>query len=420
MKAARPAAFNGELMMAYQDRARVTGTTCLWVMGLLLLAPPVWAADPQPAEAAIAQRLAKLKQQYQAVSSIQFKTSNTLSASQASDAPPALVMRAACSYWAGGENYRTETKITPLRGSPNEWITAYDGARWQMFEQKTSRLVYRKTNVNQQPTCLPNPLLAPLAFLRPSTGEKGVKLLWSEAQSPAFWDVLGRDVQVVGATDDGQGLFVELRGRLSDGTAFVSRIRFGTHPDYLPTEIDWIPEGKATLRYRLEQYERHVIDGQESYWPRQVRLALSDPMQPTTGELVTNIEELKLNAKIPADLFTLDFTKPTTIYDDDMQAFVKTRGGYRVSPSVLAVEGTVAIDDSAATANPEISRKAQPAAQDPAATPRVDPPSIPAAPLADARYLGLRWAGLIFTGIGVVLLAVYFRARRADRLGSGS
>ncbi|MGE5610053.1 MAG: hypothetical protein ACM359_12430 [Bacillota bacterium] len=385
----------------------------------LLLAPLSWAADPQSANVQITRRLAKLQQQYRAVSSIQFKTSSNLSATDQGGPQLSPIMRGSCAYWASGENYRIDTKLEPLQAPPDESITAYDGVRWQFFEEKTSRLIYKKANENRQPICLPNPLLAPLAFFRPPAGENGVKLLWAEAQSPAFWDALGRDVQWVQATDDGQGFTAECRGRLSDGTPFVSHIRFGTQPDYLPTEIDWIPEGKAAIRYRLEQYEQQVVDGQTFYWPKQVRFSLSDPKQPIKGELITSIEELKLNAKIPADLFTLDFTKPAIIYDDDARAFVKTKGGYRVSPSILATEGSVAVDGPKAVAIGEAPAATQASKQASPSAPKPHPSALPPATLADTRYLGLRWAGLVFTAIGVALLVTYLRSYLANRRGRG-
>lgn len=244
-------------------------------------------------------------------------------------------------YWSDGEKrYRIESRFQGR--VPQElidWSVAYDGSRYQQLEKQTSLLTYGKKRQNVLPLIPPNALFNPVMFLlSPQEASQAVRLDIAEIRDDARWKALcaratvasnGNGETVVTLRTPGE----ETSARDTATTTITMCSQEGlTH---LPRIIEYPPDKHGIVtRVIIDDYQSVQIKGYQRSLPKTTRvLAIQD------GKVVCSyhatIEALDVGMPVPPGIFTLDASKANTVYDEDVQVFIKTLGGFRLPEEAL-------------------------------------------------------------------------------------
>ncbi len=268
-------------------------------------------------------RLKALREQYQAVSSVRFEADMDtvfLSSNRS--------LFTTYGYWGQGERYRTDLFATnESHTKRKEMISiAYNGERFQRLDLKDSFLNYCRGDRSVTPSLSPNPALSPVRFLLPyvaNAEEDGVHLRFKDLSSDELWSKAAAHTRVVQGADAGGPMVVEFLGQ--NGGDVCYEVRFGDHPNHMPTQVIELSEiGKAIVK--IGEYYPVELNGKMTYWPQSITTDIVVSGVPGAHAQVT-VKPMEFNEEPPPGVFDLDFTRASLVWDDDLKVAVKHPSG---------------------------------------------------------------------------------------------
>jgi len=266
--------------------------------------------------------LEKLRDNYANVTAIHVKVQLvTTTAPMIADKP----LLGTYEWWATGDKYRENFVYEGAKGRGADYNVAYNGIHHQIFDRERSSLYYRKKKIRTEPFSPPNPVLAPLAFIRPEGKMDGsVRLRWSDVQSSKVWHNI---LSGATAASGHEGAPRVMEVPYAYGREGHSGVRFGGETGWLPEEIRRMnPKTGLVTRFVIDEYGNVDLEGGRFWYPKTVRISVLKDGEVITEQKST-VEEIEVNEAPPPGVFTIDHSLADTVRDEDFDIWVKTRSG---------------------------------------------------------------------------------------------
>jgi hypothetical protein len=287
-----------------------------------------------------------MKQQYQNIDTISLRWHISTSAKVGPDFE--TTTENSFQYWAEGTNYRIRTVYDSNKPSEKSHDVAYNGKRFQLFEGRVSRVVISTKDKEQIATAPPNPFFFPLMFLSKNDDNNvACTLKFAHVVNEALWERKLTDAKIVTIPNQlPDETIIRVAGGILDKREFVFHVHFGKHPDYLPSKIDRVDMDGNNITSAQIEYERVDQDGTETYWPKSVSYFGQFADGKASVEFRADREECQIDGELPSDVFTLDYGRAETVWDDDLGSFLRTKSGFRPPPPEFSLEPEQATTNS--------------------------------------------------------------------------
>lgn len=284
----------------------------------------------------IIRRFDELKAQYKAIKTVHLRSQllrkTYFDRVQDPTSNTAQIYQMSYEYWANDQgHYRGHAFLAGSDDNPEHDVEFADnGEIWQYFQRNTSTFSYGKKRFDQNPEALENPLLSPLSFLgRDDDNCRACDLKLEDVLNDETWRKKVANARIVMTSDQVQGqVVVEIPGGVLIGKEFVFHVYFRDAPDFLPAKINWVDTEGETFKSIEIVYEAMDLDGKQTYWPKSVH-GVGMPLPGTIiEELNVETEIFEINQELSSDIFTIDFSSAEVIWHNDLELFVRQKGGF--------------------------------------------------------------------------------------------
>lgn len=272
-----------------------------------------------------------LMQQYQNINNIYVKSRMVIKSypDRAQDSPTneITILLNNYEYWANADGfYRVKSTFLEPNGIPeNDWEFSYNGVFFQLFDKNSSLLSYSKDASEIMPWAPENPFFAPLLFLgRNDENCQACTLQLEELRDNKRWKNKIENIKTVRILDkQPTQIVMESPGSIMDEREFHFRISWNETAN-MPSQIDWV-DSEENIIQTVEVNSCKSIDanGKKTYWPKTVRIFNKDKQGNLLAELNAEIEVCEINKELPPNIFTIDFSSASAIWDEDAERFVK-------------------------------------------------------------------------------------------------
>lgn len=225
-------------------------------------------------------------------------------------------------YWAAGDQYRHRTAFDAALGLSGNMDIAFDGLRFQLYDEAMDTLAVQRIRPDALPVQMPNPLFLAVDFLSRDDdrcpacplrlGSVGERARWDDRLDQA---TLGRRV--------GQPI-IRIPGGVLAGATFHYEV---TMNGGLPSQIDrYTADGRIMTRVVLRDYREVALGGGTTIpIPHTMVLAAAD-FQGDGGQFMYAdivVDALRVNQRMSANAFALDFGTAGNVWDGDERRFLK-------------------------------------------------------------------------------------------------
>lgn len=233
------------------------------------------------------------------------------------------------SYLGKDGRFRCETKLIPSdsKGQVQDFLSLFDGQRYQTFDRKTGGLQLANSSQILEPAVTPNPLVLPYMFL---IFDGSRPMIWAAVQDESIWKSRFRQAKFLRTQegkDDGPTLdVVEFPGPRPE---IVFQVFFDRKLGYFPQSQVTTLKGIVSSIITVHETER-VGDTAEPFVmaTRTTMRTMEDDGQrlATSSQIKVARDSIKVNGPIDDALFDIPLTQAETVTDVDKKTHVQVGG----------------------------------------------------------------------------------------------
>ncbi len=205
-----------------------------------------------------------------------------------------------------GDYYRTDVSFGEGGLNQPQMIFAFDGERYQNFDQKVDTLSFSKNNRVPMPYGMPNPMILPYIWLFPDLAHD-----WSDVRDVDSWQQ-----RKVGGFSISEGAMhlnyecVEVRFPQANGLPSAV-VKLATEHDYFPVYVE-LPDRKSTISSR-KLFSAAVGDAE--VWVPQI-VDVTDEL--SRYQYFLPEESIEINTPVDRSIFSLSPSMAGHVDDYDL------------------------------------------------------------------------------------------------------
>ncbi len=259
-----------------------------------------------------------------------------------SGSPP---MRQKSKFVQTGSLYRSDLYESDVAADPFA-IMAFNGERYQNFDDKLKALSYTRKNRFPNPYGAMNPMVIPYVWLFETPSAT-----WPDITSPDVWTDRLQDAAILPETTLHGTEVVGVLFAVSRPAKLTYRVWFSKNQGFLPIRFEGLQESKVQFEVSVSDCRSFEQEGQTIWFPMNIRTQTDDMVT----QYIVDPQSLKLNPKLDEEQFTLSPSMATFVddYDRNMayyqdaglllpdQAPIEAKGGRPIFRSLFVLGGCV-------------------------------------------------------------------------------
>ncbi|MDO5552384.1 MAG: hypothetical protein Q4G68_01360 [Planctomycetia bacterium] len=220
-------------------------------------------------------------------------------------------------YLQSGKRYLIKSVLSNANeDGDNEFVTAFDGQRYQVFSRNTKELNFKKTELTDLPNRFMNPLLVMYSWLvlgSSKAAQQGIVLsTYADVKNQDLWDDCFKNAILLDTND-----------------SRLQRVRFVNSYDGVTTDVtfdrdqgvfpvDVISKSKqADETFHVDHIIKKDADGEIFYFPVKMTVTSKTVDFEMTSTLQIDPSTIDVNTVYDNDIFTIPETWADTVADID-------------------------------------------------------------------------------------------------------